>query len=251
MENNYDLKKLKQALHEKRTAAGLTIKALAEKVGKNVRTISDIDDPENEKYPDLKTLIDLCHFYDCDIDALFGNLNYSKHDLKYICEYTGLSENAVNDLHNDQLAISERESAADSYKYSDPHGYGEFISELMQYGIIDILSRYCSHSCISKISVTSPYIQQLSQFDSEKQLFNTFTKKLNEKPNPALSDRIRVMATELSDGIINIYFYDDPDEQNRFFLNDNTELTTDLLKQTTINKLRQQLDKMIDELFVF
>ena len=51
----------------------------------------------------------LCELYDCDMDYLMGRIDESKHDLKFICEQTGLNEAAVKRLQaaQEKKTISE------------------------------------------------------------------------------------------------------------------------------------------------
>lgn len=48
--------------------------------------------------PELQTIWDLCKIFNCDIDYLFGRINCSTHDLAFICNKIGLSEDAVKYL---------------------------------------------------------------------------------------------------------------------------------------------------------
>lgn len=50
--------------------------------------------------PPAETLIEICKFFDCDMDHLFDNISEHTHDLAFICEYTGLSEETVIYLHD-------------------------------------------------------------------------------------------------------------------------------------------------------
>lgn len=48
--------------------------------------------------PELQTIWNLCEIFNCDIDYLFGRIDYSTHDLEFICNKIGLSEDAVKYL---------------------------------------------------------------------------------------------------------------------------------------------------------
>lgn len=50
--------------------------------------------------PEYSTLKALCDFFKCDLDYLFANINCRSHDVQYICDMTGLDEQAVNILIN-------------------------------------------------------------------------------------------------------------------------------------------------------
>lgn len=54
---------------------------------------------QNLTIPEFKTIEKLCDFFNCDIDYLFYRIDQKTHDIKYIHEYTGLSERAIEQLH--------------------------------------------------------------------------------------------------------------------------------------------------------
>ncbi len=60
----------------------------------SVRTINSWEC--GKKLPSLKHLLKLCKVLNCDIDRLLGKRDYSTKELELICEYTGLTEKAVN-----------------------------------------------------------------------------------------------------------------------------------------------------------
>ena len=49
--------------------------------------------------PSLDDFIDLCDFFKCDADYLLARIDEKTHDLAFICEFTGLSEDVVSGLH--------------------------------------------------------------------------------------------------------------------------------------------------------
>ncbi len=50
--------------------------------------------------PTLGEFQDLCDFFSCDADYLLGRIDEKTHDLNFVCEYTGLSADAVEKLHS-------------------------------------------------------------------------------------------------------------------------------------------------------
>lgn len=58
---------------------------------------------ENASYtksmPSLDKVINMCDLLGCDIDYLAGRLDYETHNVEFISQYTGLSEEAVSFLH--------------------------------------------------------------------------------------------------------------------------------------------------------
>lgn len=53
---------------------------------------------QGRSVPEWGTVITICNMFGCDMDALFGNISCSTHDLDFICSETGLSEDAVKKL---------------------------------------------------------------------------------------------------------------------------------------------------------
>ena len=56
---------------------------------------------ENENWtgkPNLVTVSNMCDILGCDIDYLTGRIQERTHELHFICDYTGLSESAVENI---------------------------------------------------------------------------------------------------------------------------------------------------------
>lgn len=64
---------------------------------------------QGRNVPEIDTIEKICEFFRCDMDYLFGRIDYKTHNCKYICEYTGLTEKAV-----EMLSFIKKESAFDS-----------------------------------------------------------------------------------------------------------------------------------------
>lgn len=54
---------------------------------------------QGKSCPSMEVFLKLCSFFDCSADYLLYQIEERTHDLKYICEYTGLTEESVNSLH--------------------------------------------------------------------------------------------------------------------------------------------------------
>lgn len=64
-------------------------------------TIKHYENPNYTKsMPTLDKVMNMCELLDCDIDYLTGKLDYKTHSIKFICEFTGLSEETVTLLHH-------------------------------------------------------------------------------------------------------------------------------------------------------
>ena len=89
---------LKEGLKRARKEAGFTqqklFKELEDKgiIG-HIKTVQNWEQGISE--PSLGTLIKLTHFYDCDLDYLTGRIDCKTHDLQFIHDQTGLTEEAI------------------------------------------------------------------------------------------------------------------------------------------------------------
>ena len=98
-------KRTKERAKEK----GFTQEALAEKVNCSLPTIKKWY--VGDACPDVHTLIELSKILDCNVGYLTGEIDQKTYDNKFICENTGLSENAVEYIRNlpeDQKNILDR-----------------------------------------------------------------------------------------------------------------------------------------------
>lgn len=95
---------LGKKIRERREELHLTQEELADEIGSSRQTIGKIESPNYQKYPNyappFKVLIKIAERLNCSIDYLTGHDKYITHDIKGVCEYTGLSESAVNFLHS-------------------------------------------------------------------------------------------------------------------------------------------------------
>lgn len=111
-QEKYSLMKLKESLKERREKEGLSILQLSKKINVNYRTAQSAEDFEHDGFPDMSTIVKLCNFYKCDIEALFGNINSSNSSMEQICHNTGLSEDAITILQTLAERSTGRGSAA-------------------------------------------------------------------------------------------------------------------------------------------
>lgn len=91
------------ALMKKRADKGLTQAQLAEMIGVSTTTISCWECGQYKKkkkpsFPSMKQYLALCRVFGCDMDSLSGKYDERTHDNNFICDKTGLSENAVDTI---------------------------------------------------------------------------------------------------------------------------------------------------------
>ncbi len=88
---------LKAGIKRARKARKYTQASFAEAFGVSVETVRNWEQGKN--IPEASRLLDMCGFFDCDMDYLFCRIDEKKHDVKFISEYTGLSEENIERLH--------------------------------------------------------------------------------------------------------------------------------------------------------
>lgn len=105
-----ELKTIGGKLKEKMIEKGFSQNSLAEASGISRPTINGMingcyaKNGTAEKVfhnPKPQTLLKLCDVLGCDMEYFTGEIEHSTHDLQFICEYTGLSEEAIEKLHFD------------------------------------------------------------------------------------------------------------------------------------------------------
>lgn len=82
-------KRFVEALNEAYKAEGFSV------------TVDTVENWEQGKSsPAMNVFLKLCDFFDCSADYLLYKIDEKNHDLQFICEYTGLSEESVIVLHD-------------------------------------------------------------------------------------------------------------------------------------------------------
>ena len=74
-------------------------------------TIKNYENPNYIKsMPSIDKVLNMCELLGCDIDYLTGRLDYQTHNVKFISEYTGLTEEAIELLHyfNNSYDVNKR-----------------------------------------------------------------------------------------------------------------------------------------------
>lgn len=73
-----------------------------------------------ERVPDLDTIIRMCDVFGCDVGYLLGDYKEADYEKHKVCEYTGLSENAITRLH-------------DMRKYNQTTWYSDILSAVIEH----------------------------------------------------------------------------------------------------------------------
>lgn len=96
-----------KGLKKARKKKGIKQKDLANKMNMSIETVRNWEQGRN--VPEMDTIIKLCEYFECDIDYLFNRLENKTHDLQFVCDYTGLTEEAVRALHYQNKATNRIE----------------------------------------------------------------------------------------------------------------------------------------------
>ena len=101
---NKGLKGLKRARIKSgfKTQQALTDALLKAKFNVTLDTVQNWE--QGKSSPSMETLLKLCDFFGCSADYLLGRIEEKNHDLAFICEYTGLSEESITNL--DKLNVT-------------------------------------------------------------------------------------------------------------------------------------------------
>lgn len=83
----------KAVFKRERERAGYTQKSFAESFDVSLDTVRNWE--QGRKVPEIKTIERLCAEFACEPDYLLGRMENSTHDIQFICQQTGLSEDAV------------------------------------------------------------------------------------------------------------------------------------------------------------
>ena len=86
----------KEGFKRARKSTGLTQAEFAEKYHYELATVRNWE--QGRTVPEAATLEYLCEIFNCDLSYLFYQIDNTTHDLQFICDQIGLSENAVNAL---------------------------------------------------------------------------------------------------------------------------------------------------------
>ena len=99
----YDSERLITRLKEVRVNNHLTQEELAEKLDISRDTVIRWENPKHKALPSLEELIKLCNLYECELSYLLCEQECTIKDTQAIRNYTGLSERAIEVLHEIKL----------------------------------------------------------------------------------------------------------------------------------------------------
>ena len=165
--------------------------------GEKTITIETIRNWEQGRnVPELQTIWKLCEIFNCDIDYLFGRIDYSTHDLEFICNKIGLSEDAVKYLieiqEEKRLKKAKLETIAPPSNLLDAeyeNGLRKGIGE--KYIFQNVLD-----DLIKEKNVLEPVLSRIWEYCHFRHSYDTYEKIDKDKP---LSDVERVFLKDPKD----------------------------------------------------
>ena len=129
--------KLYTKIRDLRTQRGWTQEKLAEMLVVNPQAVKAWESPTKRALPKLDKLLAMCELFDCDLDHLTGRLEESTHDIHFVHEYTGLSEEAIKKTSSLMAEVLSHMIETDNFeKLID--SYGIFLDLLHQLDVDDV-----------------------------------------------------------------------------------------------------------------
>lgn len=194
-----------------RKAAGFNQTELGEKLNCQRTRIADLE--RGKSTPSLEDIEILCREFDVSSDYLLGlsDVRTNEPDVKMICDYTGLSEEAVRNLHD---YVSSAADTANTELYS-------------------VMIRVIEYLLSEKTMTENPYattlLLEIAYYERDLQIQYQFIKDNREflkKPHPAHENRAETTAETIR--AYNMIRVDRADLKDRFekflrLLSDHTE----------------------------
>lgn len=116
---------LRGGLKKARKRKGIKQSDLADLMGVTLKTVMNWE--QGVVNPDFETVMRLADNLECDLDYLTGRLKESTHDIHFVHEFTGLSEEAIQKIRCPELN----------------HPIGKILSHMMESnGFINVMTTY-------------------------------------------------------------------------------------------------------------
>lgn len=132
----FDINKIKGRIKELRLSNNITQKKLAEALnrgtGTSRTTVTTWESNSNTILPDIQTIIDICNFFDCDLDYLFGKSNIKSQDHDTISNLLHISKESINALR-------------------DNSDYGELVNKIINNKAFGEISKQTHHLAINQV----------------------------------------------------------------------------------------------------
>lgn len=170
-------------------------------------TIKHYENANHKGSPNLEIVVNLCELLDCDIDYLTGKIDCKKHDIQFIQDTTGLSENTIGNLmHLTTFENGQERLAVIDYLLND-NDFTHFLTDK----ILQYYEKYTDYQTgltkYNKNEKLNP-IELKKKMDSEEYKPTITRSKLNEYKNSidATQFLIQNSMREISTSLVE-YFY--------------------------------------------
>lgn len=128
-------------IKNRRKEKGYTQPVLAEKMGVSDRTIKDWEKGKLDGKVNMSNLLELFSILDIDMNYLLGN-DYSTVKVQKMCEYTGLTEEAIKRLHYSQDSAFSLSHIINEYN----NDFDYLIFEIKEYLINSVIEQKAKES---------------------------------------------------------------------------------------------------------
>ena len=140
-----------------REKKGYTQEQVAELIGCTVKTYRSWE--KGKTSPAALDLVNLSELYGVSTDYLLGLIEEKNHDVKFICEYTGLSEASIIKLIENKNSIMFHSNSTDSESFSD------IISSLIEHDRFKIFIYRLMQSRALNTTITKHHKQEKQKIE--------------------------------------------------------------------------------------
>lgn len=253
----FDINKIKGRIKELRLSNNITQKKLAEALnrgtGTSRTTVTTWESNSNTILPDIQTIIDICNFFDCDLDYLFGKSNIKSQDHDTISNLLHISKESIDAL-RDNSDYGELVN-----KIINNKAFGEISKQILHLAINQVLYDVITTSFNKKFenkieSRFNEYYYSVLPFDMSQEKYIEYIKKsitFSEEFNPIefIDDNF------IEDGKALVYNKSDDftalskSEQYEIIISSIAEISYNYyISQKVVELSKQKLDLMLSEI---
>ncbi len=168
-------KRLRELIDDK----GITQNQLSQIIGKTRQAINNYT--LGNTAPDADTLIKLSKYFDVSVDYLLGlsDVKTTDKDIKYICEYIGLSVEAIEQLHSITLKAEQAKAIKHITSIKDMC-YKKLHTEQITPNVVEIIGRLINSEEKAKENKYKIYLKILDELIKNNQYgFSTVIENIN------------------------------------------------------------------------
>lgn len=111
-------------------------------------TLKNYESGGDKCNPKLQIVVNMCSILDCSVDYLLGAINKPQHEQQFVCEYTGLSLESIETLHE----LSAKHEALQTVTYG-------LLNSLLDWFMLEGLAIYCEDYNKNKYLDQTLYVQ--------------------------------------------------------------------------------------------